>query len=86
MTQNRLHPSDSVRVELYFDGKMQDAYEGSGYHTVTEAIEAAVAGTDVNHLNPEDYVFKVTDLNTGTSARYRINAGGHVTLLPEVEA
>lgn len=31
----------------------------------------------------EDYVYTVTDLTTGTTARYRINAGGHVRILPE---
>ena len=83
MKNNRLKPENDVRIELYFGGKLQDSYQGSGYSTVEQAIDAAYAGTHVNHLNIEDYVFRVTDLTTGTSARYRINAGGHVRILPE---
>ena len=32
----------------------------------------------------ENYVFTVTNETTGTSARYRVNAGGHVRILPEL--
>lgn len=31
----------------------------------------------------EDYVFRVTNLADHTSARYRVNAGGNVKLIPE---
>lgn len=31
----------------------------------------------------ENYVFTVTNMTLHTSARYRINAGGHVRILPE---
>ena len=37
-------------------------------------------GTD---RSAEDYVFTVTNLTNGTSARYRINAGHHEVILPE---
>lgn len=82
MAINRLLPQDDVRIELYFNGKLKDAYQGSGYENIEEAIRAAFEGTDGN-LNIEDYVFEVKDLTTGTSGRYRINAGGNVTLLPQ---
>ena len=32
----------------------------------------------------ENFVFTVSNLTTGTSARYRVNAGGHVRILAEV--
>lgn len=83
MENNRLHPIDDVRVELWFDGKMIDAYQSSGFHTVSEAVAAAYESTDRANLNIEDYVFTVKNLATGSSARYRVNAGGHLRILPE---
>lgn len=38
---------------------------------------------DAAHNAIENYVFTVTDLTSGTSERYRVNAGGHVRLIPE---
>lgn len=81
MKANRLHPHDDVRIELYFNGKLEDAYQGSGYRTISEAINAAYSGSSRENLNIQDYVFDVADLTTGTSARYRVNAGGNITLL-----
>lgn len=83
MTQNRVHPQDDIHVDLYDEGKKIDAYQGSGYHSVEEAVTAAYEGSSRNSLNIEDYVFSVTNLTTGTSARYRVNAGGHLRILPE---
>ena len=37
----------------------------------------------INEVMIEDYVFRVSDLATGTSARYRVNAGGNLKILPE---
>lgn len=82
MSINRIYPVDDVRIELYFDGKLKDAYQGSGYDNIEEAIRAAYEGVRSN-ANIEDYVFDVKNLTTGTSGRYRINAGGNVTLLPQ---
>lgn len=83
MTANRIHPIDDVLVELYFDGKKVDTYEGSGFHTVEQAIQNAYDGSERANVNIEDYVFRVTNLADHTSARYRINAGGNVKILPE---
>lgn len=84
MTANRIHPADDVLVELYLDGKKVDSYEGSGYHSVEEAIRNAFDGSERANLNIEDYVFRVTNLADNTSARYRVNAGGNVKLIPGV--
>lgn len=84
MTANRIHPADDVLVELYLDGKKVDSYEGSGYHSVEEAIRNSFDGSERANLNIEDYVFRVTNLADNTSARYRVNAGGNVKLIPGV--
>ncbi len=83
MTVNRIHTIDEVMVEIYFDGKKVDTYQGSGFHTVDEAIRNAYEGSDRTPLLIEDYVFTVTDLKSGVSERYRVNAGNHVKLIPE---
>lgn len=82
---NRIHPSNDVLVELYFDGKKIDAYEGSGFHTVEQAIQNAFDGSERANMNMEDYVFRVTNLADNTSARYRVNAGGNIKILPEIK-
>lgn len=83
MIANRLHTADRVLVEIYLEGKEVGSYEGTGFHNVEQAVQDAVrrsgrAGEDI-----EDYVFRVTDLSDGTSARYRINAGGNLKLIVE---
>lgn len=83
MTVNRIHTIDEVMVEIYFEGKKVDTYQGSGFHTVDEAIRNAYEGSDRTPLQIEDYVFTVTDLKSGVSERYRVNAGNHVKLIPE---
>lgn len=83
MTANRIHPIDEVLVEFYYDGKKVDTYEGSGFHAVEEAIQNAYDGSARANVNIEDYVFRVTNLGDSTSARYRVNAGGNVKLIPE---
>lgn len=83
MTANRIRPIDEVLVEFYYDGKKVDIYEGSGFHTVEEAIQNAYDGSARANVNIEDYVFRVTNLGDSTSARYRVNAGGNVKLIPE---
>lgn len=83
MTANRIHRIDDVLVELYLDGKKVDTYKGSGFHSVEQAIQNAYDGSKCPNLNIEDYVFRVTDLVHNTSARYRVNAGGTIKLIPE---
>lgn len=83
MSVNRLHPDDNVLVNLYLDGKEVDSYEGSGFHTVEQAVRTAYDESKRVNMDIEYYVFRVTDLADNTSARYRINAGGNVKLIPE---
>lgn len=83
MSNNRLRPIDDVRVEMDYNGKEIDAFQGSGYNTIQEAVRTAYEASKRTDLNIEDYVFRVTNLTTGTSARYRVNAGDNIKILPE---
>lgn len=82
-TTNRIHNIDDVRIVMYLDGREVDAHQGSGYHTVDEAVRDAFNASSRTNMPIEDYVFRVTDLSNDTTARYRINAGGHLRILPE---
>lgn len=83
MAVNRIRPIDDVLVELYLGGKKVDTYEGSGFHTIDEAVRSAYESSKREYVNIEDYVFRVTNLAEHTSARYRVNAGGNLKLIPE---
>ena len=83
MIVNRLHAADRVQVEIYLEGKEVGSYEGTGFHNVEQAVQDAVRRSGRSVKNIEDYVFRVTDLSDGTSARYRINAGGNLKLIVE---
>lgn len=80
---NHINPLDDVRVEIYEDGKKVDTYQGSGFHTLDEAVTNAYEGSRQRN-GIEDYIFTVENLSTGTSARYRIDAGGHLRIIPEL--
>lgn len=83
MAVNRIRPIDDILVELYLEGKKVDTYEGSGFHTIDEAVRSAYESSKREYVNIEDYVFRVTNLAEHTSARYRVNAGGNLKLIPE---
>lgn len=83
MTANRLHPADKVTVEIYSEEKKVDSYEGSGFLNVEQAVHFAYDNSQLASMNIEDYVYRVTNLTDHTSARYRVNAGGNVKVIPE---
>lgn len=79
METNRLRTEDKVEVILEHDDGRKEKYEGTGFHNIEQAIQAAAEA-----LNVDDYdtdVFKVTDRTTGVTSSYRINAHGHVKLI-----
>lgn len=79
METNRLRTEDKVEVILEHDDGRKEKYEGTGFHDIEQAIQAAAEA-----LNVDDYdtdVFKVTDRTTGVTSSYRINAHGHVKLI-----
>ena len=83
MEENRIKPIDDVFVEIYEEGHRIGAIQRSGFHNVSGAVEAAYQGCRANYNPIEDFVWRVTNLSTKTSARYRVDAGGHLRILPE---
>ena len=76
-----LKPDDQVKVTVYGpDDKMLYQNEGAGFHSIQSAITAAVGAADLN-VNPEDCVFNVSNLTSGVTHRYRINAHGNLKLI-----
>ncbi|MCI5627102.1 MAG: hypothetical protein MR333_05740 [Porphyromonadaceae bacterium] len=66
-------------MALFYDSHAVPACSGLSMQAVQDAVRRfGGAGEDI-----EDYVFRVTDLSDGTSARYRINAGGNLKLIVE---
>lgn len=60
------------------DGR-EERYEGAGFHNIEQAMQSAAEALSVDDYDTD--VFKVTDLTTGVSSSYRINAHGHVKLI-----
>lgn len=82
MQNNRVRHGDNVEVEIYDEsGKLLGKTSSDNYDSLTDAIETAFTKLLTTAPNIEDYVYRVTNLTTGTSERYRVNAGGHVRLL-----
>lgn len=78
----RLHPNDDVRVEIEnINGDVVTTYKGSGFSTIDEAINAAYNANPVLLGDMADYVYCVTNRETGVTRRYRINAGGNAKLI-----
>lgn len=51
-----------------------------GYHSLENAIQDTLSKSDIG-INPEDCVFEVSNLSTGISHRYRLNAHGNIKLI-----
>lgn len=81
MSQNRLHPTDRVKVVVSL-GSETYIFHGSGFNTIDEAIRTAFDVSPFSNVNIEDCVFTVQNIDTATSARYRVNAGNNVRILP----
>lgn len=78
---NRLSPTDEVKVIVYADDSTI-VYTASltGCRSVRQAI---VRTYDKSALPHDDryYVYRVTNLTTGTSARYRMDANNNIRLI-----
>ena len=72
---------NQVKVTVY-GPEGSNLYEstGTGYHNIQTAIDATLQQAGLN-VNPEECVFEVSNLTTGVSHRYRINAHGHLKLI-----
>lgn len=80
MEANRLRPADRVQVQISDDTRRLGRFEGTGYHNIEEAVEAAYEAEHIEEPR-EDLVYTVTDMTTGTTERYRFNAHGHLRLI-----
>jgi hypothetical protein len=63
---------------VHSDGS-KERYEGTGFRDIEQAIQAAAEALGADDRDTD--VFKVTDLATGVTSSYRINAHGHVKLI-----
>lgn len=77
-----LKPEDQVTVTIWGpdDSRLYDSTH-TGYHSIEEAIKEAIANAGLE-INPEDCVFEVSNLTTSVSHKYRLNAHGHLVLMP----
>ena len=76
-----LKVDNQVNVTIYGpEGSSLYQSSGSGYHNIQTAIDDTLQNADLN-VNPEDCVFEVSNLTTGVSHRYRINAHGNLKLI-----
>lgn len=76
-----LKPADQVTLTIWGpdDSRLYQA-TNTGFHSIETAIRDALANADLE-MNPEDCVFEVSNLTTGVSHRYRINAHGNLKLI-----
>lgn len=79
MDTNRLRTGDKVVVLLEHADGRKERYEGTGFHNIEQAIQAAAEALGVDDYDTN--VFRVTDRTTGVTSTYRINAHGHVKLI-----
>ena len=76
-----LKPADQVTVTILGnDGSRLYQSTNTGYHSIEVAVSDALANANLS-VNPEDCVFEVSNLTSGVSHRYRINAHGHLKLI-----
>lgn len=76
-----LRLDDQVKVAVYGpDGSQLYEATNAGYHNIESAIKAAVENAALG-VSAEDCVFEVSNLTTGVSHRYRLNAHGNLKLI-----
>lgn len=76
-----LKSGNEVTVTIFGnDGSRLYEATGSGYHSIEAAVSEALSNAALQ-VDPEDCVFEVSNLTTGVSHRYRINAHGHLKLI-----
>lgn len=74
-----MRTDDKVVVLLEHADGRKERYEGTGFHNIEQAIQAAAEALGVDDYDTD--VFRVTDRTTGVTSTYRINAHGHVKLI-----
>lgn len=81
MKSDTLTPKDLVKTDI-FDAEGRELYtlEGSGFQNLRSAITAAFRQSHLGGM-PNDYVYRVTNLNSDVTHRYRLNADENLTLI-----
>lgn len=80
-TFDTVRREDQVKVKIFGpDGSLLYEGEGSGYHTIENAIEETLSRASIS-ISPEDCVFEVSNETTGVVHKYRFNAHGHLKLI-----
>ena len=72
---------DEVTVSIFGpDGSLLNKITKKDCHSIENVVEEAIRQSHID-ISPEDCVFEVTNLTTGVSHRYRLNAHGHIKLI-----
>lgn len=76
-----LKPVDEVTVTILGpDGSKLYEATNNGFHTLEEAVNAAVSNAGLK-IDPRDCVFEVTNHARDVSHRYRLNAHDNLKLI-----
>lgn len=76
-----IKPNDEVKIVIWGpDGNRLFESTNSGFHNLEMAVNNAVADSKLE-INPEDCVFEISNLTTGITHRYRLNAHSHLKLI-----
>ena len=69
-------------VMINADGKAVYTYDTTDVHDISEAVAQAYAASGETG-QPQLYVYDVTNLQSGITHQYRVNADDSVVLIPE---
>ena len=76
-----IRTEDEIAVSIFGpDGSVLYKSTGKGYHNLEMAVNDAISRSQIK-LDPKDCVFEVSNLDTGVTHRYRLNAHGHLKLI-----
>lgn len=76
-----IKPAEEVKVVVWGpEGNCIYQTTNKGYHTLEMAVNDTLANSKIG-INPEDCVFEISNLSTGVTHRYRLNAHGHLKLI-----
>lgn len=80
-TIDSIKRDDKVSVSILGpDGQLLYQTASAGNHSIEQAINDAVQKANLQ-IDPEICSFKVSNLTTGISHDYRLNAHGHIKLI-----
>lgn len=82
MSASRISHHELVKVSIIdANGNIVANHIVDTFNSIPQAIQETFNASSVSGTSIMDYVFRFTDLSTGATESYRINAGGHARLL-----